>query len=153
MQPAPKKRIKVSAGKGKERFGELVPSEEMQMISKGFVPKNTRWALSTSKEWIVSRNKRCIAEETIDVDILAKPVGDCTELCRVLCLFVVEARKVNGELYPAKTVFHLLAGLLRYSRSVEPTCPNFLDPKDARFRKLQGTMDTHFRKLRQDGIE
>ncbi len=72
------------------------------------------------------------------------------ELCRLLCL--VEARKGNGEPYPAKTIYHLLAGLLRYARSKQPACPNFLDSKDVRFKKLQGTMDTQFRKLRQAGV-
>ena len=95
--------------------------------------------------------------ETIDVDILSKPVdkdSECTELCHILCLFVVEARKTNGEPYPPKTVFHLLAGLLHYARSGSvQQYPNFLDPKDVRFRKLQGTMDnTHFRKLQQAGV-
>ena len=84
----------------------------------------------------------------VDVDILSKPVdkdSGCTELGRVLCLFVVESHKPNGEPYPLKTVFHLLAGLLRYARSASvQQYSNFLDPKDMRFRKLQGTMDTHF---------
>ena len=95
-------------------------------MSKGSVPisteKNTKWALSTFREWISSRNTCCTGEETIDIDILSKPVNkSCTELCRVLCLFAVEARKVNGDPYPAKTVvFNLLAGLLCYANSVEP---------------------------------
>ena len=46
-----------------------------------------------------------------------------------------------------------MAGLLRYARSGSvQQYPNFLDPKDVRFKKLQGTMDTHFRKLRQAGV-
>ena len=28
---------------------------------------------------------------------------------------------MNGEPYPARTVYHLLAGRLRYARSVQPT--------------------------------
>ena len=160
FQP-PKKHLKLPASvKGNQRFTEMVSSEELESISKGFVPKNTekntKWAISTFKQWIVSRNQRSAVGETIDIDILSKPVdknSECTELCRVLCFFVVEARKTNGELYPPKTVFHLLSGLLRYARSqaVHPY-PNFLDPKDVRFKKLQGTMDTRFRKLRQEGV-
>ncbi len=69
-----------------------------------------------------------------------------------MCLFVVEAGKGNGEPYPSKTVYHILAGLLRFARSEQPNFPNFLDPKDVRFKKLQGTMDTHFRRLRQAGV-
>ena len=59
---------------------------------------------------------------------------------------------MNGEPYPPKAVFHLLVGLLCYASTVQPACPNFLDPKDAWFRMLKGTMNTHFRKLQQDGI-
>ena len=71
------------------------------------------------------------------------------ELCRVLSLFVVEARKQDGKPYPAKILYHLLAGILRYMRDVDPKAPNFLDQKDGDFKKLHGTMDTHFRALRQ----
>ena len=85
----------------------MVSSEQLETISKGFVPKNTekntKWAVSTFKQWIVSRNQRSAVGETRDVDILSKPVdkdSECTELCRVLCLFVVEARETNGESYP-----------------------------------------------------
>ena len=64
-QPPKKKRAK-----GKERFGGLIPSEELENMSKGSVPvnteKNTKWALSTFREWISSRNTRCTGEETID---------------------------------------------------------------------------------------
>ena len=74
------------------------------------------------------------------------------ELCRVLSLFVVEARKQDGKPYPAKTLYHLLAGILRYMRDVDPKALNFLDQKDGDFKKLHGTMDTHFCSLRQQGV-
>ena len=42
FQP-PKKRQKVPASlKGKQRFTEMVSSEQLETISKGFVPKNTK---------------------------------------------------------------------------------------------------------------
>ena len=34
----------------------------------------------------------------------------------------------------------------------DPHAPNFLDQKDGAFKKLHGTMDTHFRALRQQGV-
>ncbi len=84
--------LKLSARKGKQRFGQMVSSEELESISKGFVPKNTKkntkWALSTFKQWIASRNERSAGNETIDVDILSKPVDqECTQLA-VLCAFL-----------------------------------------------------------------
>ncbi len=46
------------------------------------------------------------------LDILSRPVDqECTQLCRALSLFVVEARKRYGEHYPLRTVYPLLAGL------------------------------------------
>ena len=67
----------------------------------------------------------------------------------MLSLFVVEASKQDGKPHPAKTVYHLLAGILRYMREADPKAPNFLDQKDG---DLHGTMDTHFRALRQQGV-
>ena len=85
--------------------------------------------------------------ETIDDKFLDKHFStrevSRMELCRVLSLFVVEARKQDGKPYPAKTLYHLLAGILRYMRDVDPKAPNFLDQKDGDFKKLHGTMDTH----------
>ena len=63
-----------------------------------------------------------------------------------LLRFVVETRKVNGELYPPKTVHQLLYGLLRHMRDVNPElCPNFLDTEfvsktnNGTFKKLHVT--------------
>ena len=78
FQP-PKKRQKVPASlKGKQRFTEMVSSEQLETISKGFVPQNTeknmKCAVSTFKQWIVSQNQCSAVVETIGVDILSKPV-------------------------------------------------------------------------------
>jgi hypothetical protein len=83
FQP-PKKRLKLpTSSKGKQHFTEIVSSAGLEAISKGFVPKNTekntRWAISSFKQWIVSRNQRCAVGETIDVDILSKPVDKDSE--------------------------------------------------------------------------
>ena len=69
-----------------------------------------------------------------------------------MSLFVVEAKKQDGSSYPAKTVYHLLSGILRYMREKDPYAQNFLDQKDGAFKKLHGTMDTHFQSLRQQGV-
>ena len=81
---------------GKKLFTELVPAEEMESISKGFFSKNTakktKWAVSTFRQWIIAQNECTSLGENVDVDILSRPVdkdSNCTELCHVLCLFVV----------------------------------------------------------------
>ena len=155
-QPPQAKRKKLSLAKTSgERFSETVSDKELEKMSCGFVPantaKNTKWAVGVFKSWLESRNKRT-GETTIDANFLDKrfSTGEASrmELCRVLSLFVVEARKQDGKPYPAKTLYHLLAGILRYMRDIDPKAPNFLDQKDD-FKKLYGTMDTHFRALRQ----
>ncbi len=77
FQPPKKNLKKLPAPKGKQRVCEMVLSEELESISKGFVPKNTeknmKWALSTVKQWITSRTERS-TDEPIDIDILSKPV-------------------------------------------------------------------------------
>ena len=37
-------------------------------------------------------------------------------------------------------------------RNKNPSCPNFLDKKDARFKQLHGTLDAYFHKLHSQGI-
>ncbi|MCG8624099.1 MAG: DUF3504 domain-containing protein, partial [Proteobacteria bacterium] len=160
-QPPQAKRKKLSLAKTKptdERFSDTVSNEELEKRSCGFVPanttKNTKWAIGVFKSWLEPRN--CRTGETTDLNFLNKCFsgGEASkqELCRVLSLFVVETKKQDGKPYPAKTVYHLLAGILRYMHEADPKAPNFLDQKDGDFKKLHGTMDTHFRALRQQGV-
>ena len=125
----------------------MVSVEEMESISKGFVPKNMaknmKWAVLTFQQLIVVQNECTSLGESVDIGIPSRPVdkdSNCTKLCHVLCLFVVESQKTD---YSPKTVYHLLARLLHYvhSQAVQPY-PNFPDPKDVRFKKLQGTMES-----------
>ena len=37
-------------------------------------------------------------------------------------------------------------------RDVQPGCPNFLDKKDSRFKKLHGALDSHFHRLHSNGV-
>ena len=41
--------------------------------------------------------------------------------------FLSETRHTDGSLYPSKTVYQLLCGLLLYMKSQNPAAPNFLD--------------------------
>ena len=69
-----------------------------------------------------------------------------------LALYIAETRKENGDCYPPKMLYALLAGLLRYCQSKNPTCLNFLDTSDKRFQVLHNAMDNTFRQLRQKGV-
>ena len=54
--------------------------------------------------------------------------------------------------YPTRTIHQILSGILRHMRSINPMCPNILDKKDGRFRKLCGSCEVVFRQLRQAGV-
>ena len=93
FQPTKKWRMKRSASKGKQSTS--LKHYCWKTISKGYAPKIPRtqkWAVSTFKQWIVS----CKQHSAVDG---LKPVDkECTKLCcRVLCLFLMEAWKTNGE--------------------------------------------------------
>ena len=84
-QPPKKKRAK-----RKKHFGDLIPSEKLESMSKRSVlintEKNTKWALSTFREWISSRNMRCTGDDTTDVNILSNPVNNHAQNFVVFCV-------------------------------------------------------------------
>ena len=47
-----------------------------------------------------------------------------------------------GSFYPPSSIHSMLCGLLRYLRSNNPGCPNFLDKKDYNFTQLHNTLDS-----------
>ena len=118
------------------------------ILSKGMTPantdKSTKWALSNFYAWKGARNRRHPSDQ-VPEDLFT--CNDTTALRLHLSRYAFETRKTNGEPYPPKTIHQLLCGLLRYMRNVNPGCPNFLDKKDNRFKKLHGTLDSHFHHL------
>ena len=69
-----------------------------------------------------------------------------------LSCFIVKVRRKDGEPYPARTLYLLLAGLLRYGGSKSKLCPNFMDESDCRFSELSGVCESVSRQLRKDGV-
>ena len=74
------------------------------------------------------------------------------ELARWLSIFTVEIRRGDGFEYPPKTIYNILAALLRFMRATDPTTPNFLDQTNVSFSRLHRTMDSIFHALRTKGI-
>lgn len=156
--PSPKRK-KLSLSKGKKvlspssRFNTTVTEKQVNVLSKGCVPKNTArstiWAVRVFKEWIDQRNKH--SKELYPSDILEKPY-DCDLVCNCLQRFVSEARRADGTEYPPKTLYQMLCGMLRHSKECQPDPPNFLDRKDVRFKKLHSTCDVVLRSLHESGI-
>ena len=63
----------------------------------------------------------------------------------------METRKEDGSHYPPKTLYLMLAALLRHSREVQSDPMNFLDRKDVHFKELHGTCDVTFWSLHENG--
>ena len=122
-EPSTKKR-RLSLSLRKDRFGTST-SSEVESACKGFTPKSTErcteWALRVLHAW---RNQRNSEGEKCPEDLFENPTVEL--LNQWLPVFVIEARRENGERYPAATINQLLAGLWRAARAKSPECPNFL---------------------------
>ena len=59
-----------------------------------------------------------------------------------LLLFVKETRRVDGKLFPSRTIDMLLSGLKRYRLEKNPVSVDILSKKDPVFAGLRGTRDT-----------
>lgn len=90
----------------------------------------TNWAGRVFYEWRSERISDVCDEECPD-DLLESPSAEAINYW--LSRFVVECRHRDGEHYPPTTLYQLLAGLLRYSRSKSKDCPNFLDKRILNF--------------------
>ena len=83
----------------------------MKEICEGFVPANTKkannWSRRVFDQWRDHRNSSS-TEEKCPSNLLENP--DAVSLDYWLSRFVVEARREDGEPYPASTIVNLLAG-------------------------------------------
>ena len=126
--------------------------EELETISKGFVPpntaKNTRWARNCFLEWMYERNG--LSDEQCPENILEEQCA--ADLNTWIPKFIAEARRSDGEPYTPKTIHQILSGLLRYMRSIKDDCPNILDKSDPRFRAIQRTCEFVYRSLHKEGV-
>jgi len=102
-------------------------SVEMEKICKGFVPKNmqkaTKWAVRVFEEWRAERNKvlsdngeLCPSKVLVGV-----PFTDVTQLLAV-ARFIVEAHRVDGQLYPPSSILNLF----KMSLAIGQTHCNFM---------------------------
>ena len=97
------------------------------LTSRKNTRSSTKWAVDNFVRWQKSRAARFSdnSEETPPSGLLKS--SDPVLLGKWLALYADEVRKKDGSFYPAKTVYQLLAGLYRYMRNLNPSCPNFLN--------------------------
>ena len=137
----------------RRRFKSPFSDKEIEEISKGFVPlntrKNTNWACNVFLEWKAERN----ASETSNLcpkDLLDNPEPELLNYW--LCRFVSEVRNQKGKPYPPKTVHQLLSGLQRSMMEKNPSSPKFLDRNNVAFRELHRSCDAIYRDLHHQGF-
>ena len=134
------------------RFAEPVDGNTMAEAVKDVVPQNTEknneWAWKHFLDWASARSEK-LPSDPVPCDLLSS--SDPNLLCKWLCFFVMETRQACGKLYPPKTLYALLCGLLRVARSKGSTL-NFLDKSDVRFKDLHLTMDSVCSQLHSKGI-
>ena len=119
----------------------------MHFVGDGDTQANTQWSVKTFNSWMDWKIK-AKPVDPVPKDILTR--SDAKLLNKWLSLFVLEARKLDGTMYPTNTLKMLLSGLKRYMVKANPSTPNFFDDKDTRFSSLQGTRDTVARILCED---
>ena len=88
--------------------------------------------------------------EKCPLDIFEMP--DTEKLNRWLSHFVVQARRQDGEPYPARLLYLLLSGLLRHGRSKYTTFSNFVNKKDPHLSELSGVCGSVAKQLCKDGV-
>ena len=93
------------------RFVNKLTSDfELKIMSKGFVQKSTEkstiWAVRNFQSWCDWREKQ---GNPVPKDLLEGNDGEM--LNRWLLLFVKETRRVDGKLFPLRTIDMLLSGL------------------------------------------
>ena len=65
---------------------------------------------------------------------------------------MIEARRADGNLYPASSILNLLAGLYRHCKEHDANCTNFMNRKDPAFWDLNGALQVRYRSLCESGV-
>ena len=116
-------------------------------VERSNTEANTRWALANFSAWQKKRKERFPdnSEEHAPSELLKS--SDPRLLSKWLSLYAAETRKQDGSEFISKSIYLLLAGLLRHMRSLNPACPNFLAYSNAEFAGLHRSLENTFREL------
>ena len=120
--------------------------EEINNMIQNSKPKNTekstKWCMKIFNDWKENRPENIpdIVEMTDN------------ELNSWLARFISEACKVNGEEYPAKTLYLIACGILRHLRDNGIQDKNILDFRDNRYTYFTNALDSRMKDLTYRGI-
>ena len=124
------------------RFKVSSRQEEIDMITKGYVPMNTQrstaWSMKVFQEWKYSRSTDDDGECPSDLF----EVGDPDNLNFWVPRFINEVRRADGDPYPPRTIHQLLAGLQRSMLDHNNRLPKFLDRTNPVFHPIHGARDS-----------
>ncbi|XP_062567654.1 uncharacterized protein LOC134229888 [Saccostrea cucullata] len=99
------------------RFGKIVDESEIQALIESQeninTKKNTRWAFNIFESWRLERNSQGQGQELVIPELVSM---DAVQLNFFLGRFIMSARKRDGQEYPAKTLYYISCGILRYLR-------------------------------------
>ena len=132
----------------KPRFAAPKTDTGIIEARKDGVPKktiqDTKYCKGVWDEWSKSR------EQSTGTSIA--PLCELTtdELQHWLTRFVLEARKIDGTVYPPNTLHHLCCGLMRYLRwNGKPQLDLF---KDSDFTDFRASLDSEMKRLQSEGV-
>ena len=102
------------------RFAQPTSEEDFLKAAEGVIPSNTmqnnRWAETTFMKWALERNKRAYShDDEVPLDLLQS--HDAEKVCKFMRYFVLEARRADGDSYPACTIRSLLSAFNRILRA------------------------------------
>ena len=133
-----------------QRFAPPKSDDEVQAARKNAVPsntaKNTNWAVKVWRDWRGHRLQMCNSTLDCPPHLL---LCSNSELDYWLSKFVLEARRLDGQPYPPRTMYGIVCSIMRYVRELRPQI-NFF--KDADFAGFQKTMDGEMKRLRSLGL-
>lgn len=120
------------AQKKRDRFGECLNSEEIDVLNQEGKSKNTikrnRWAYKILTDWLEQRN--------IDIDFQNTSTD---QLGDVMARFIHEARRSDGQRYQGATLVSIVAGI-QNTLSTNEKQINFFN--DNKFRIVKESLDT-----------
>ena len=127
-----------ASGSGKEgilptvkQFNLNLEDNDFKEMCRGFVPENTvadtKKCVWLFQSWGQARNLR-FSSDKVPMDILLTNYHAL--LAKWLCQFSTEARKINGEPYPLKTLQHYLMGIQWHIRKQKENQINLMTDKE-----------------------
>ena len=137
------------------RFGKPVQSEVVDQVREAGVPAKTRqatsWSLNVWRAWAKARVSAGFVETDEKDYVLLQQIVDMPTSAVSFWLpkFVLEARKENGDYYPADSLYNLCCGFQRQFRGKDRPDVNIFAGSE--FNKFRQVLDSQMKYLKSTG--